>query len=505
MPAEAPASPSRAFEPTRTAASAAPPATPVTPPVFPPAGGPPGGGAHGGGAYAGPPGPAPQYGYGPPGNVPGGAPQYGYVPGGAPAPGSGQQPGTITAPLPAAGASPFWAADARRDPWRDPTSAPAWIAPPPPPPAGPGLPAPPGNPPGIRGGLGQVLLVAVVSALIAGLLGGGLGYVVAARTAGGGFSLGSPDGSTAEAANRAPNSVAGIVQRVQPSVVTVQVRTAEGRSTGSGFVIDGTGHVLTNNHVVASAAAGTAVPTVSFSDGSVASAKVVGRDPGSDVAVLKISKSGLKPVQFGNSDKIAIGDPVVAFGSPLGLSDTVTSGIVSAVDRPVKTGGTDGEEAAYMAAIQTDAAINPGNSGGPLVDGGGRVIGINSAIAAVPSPSGGKSGNIGIGFAIPINQAKRLAEDIIATGKTRTTVIGAVVDLTSETSSGAPLKEVPEGPAKAAGLQPGDIVTRFANRPIEDGVALVALVRKQPPGSKVPLQYTRRGQTVATTVTLGQK
>jgi putative serine protease PepD len=359
--------------------------------------------------------------------------------------------------------------------------------------------------------MGQIMLVSIVVAIVAGLLGGALGYVVAARTdSGGSFSLGNSSGSTPKLAQRAPTSVAGIVKQVQPSVVTVVIKSPSGDGNGSGFVISDQGYVLTNNHVAAPAAAGGTLRVV-FSDGSSAPASIVGRDPSSDIAVLKISKSGLKTVTFGDSDKIAIGDPVVAFGSPLGLADTVTSGIVSAVDRPVRTGGEESggssadESDAFLAAIQTDAAINPGNSGGPLVDGAGRVIGINSAIAALPSQSS-TSGNIGIGFAIPIDQAKRIAEEIIATGKAKTTVIGAEVDLNDESQQGAVLsKVVAGGPADKAGLKTGDIVTRFADRPLEDGVALIALVRKQPPGSKVGIEYSRSGKKTTTSVTLSQR
>ena len=380
------------------------------------------------------------------------------------------------------------------------------MAPQPPPPAAPPAtaPVPAGEPPR-RNSLGLVLLVAVVAALVAGLLGGGLGYVVAARTAGSSVSLGGSDGSTPELAKRPPKSVAGIVARVQPSVVTVVIRSATGNGNGSGFVVSDKGYVLTNNHVAEPAAKGGSLRVV-FSDGSSATASILGRDPGSDVAVLKISKNDLKEVQFGDSDKVAVGDPTIAFGSPLGLADTVTSGIVSAIDRPVQTGGEDGEGTAYMAAIQTDAAINPGNSGGPLVDGAGRVIGINTAIASIPNQSSDKQGSIGIGFAIPINQAKRIAEQIIATGKAKTTIMGAELDMNVELpNGGVRVRAVPAGPAKDAGLQPGDIITRFNNRSIEDGVDLIALIRKQKAGTKVSLQYERAGKAANTTVTLTEK
>nr|WP_211247803.1 trypsin-like peptidase domain-containing protein [Cryptosporangium arvum] len=465
--------------------------------------------------------PQPDPGYAPPseayrtGSVPtqprsGGYPASGHP--GQPSYGQQQPPGVPGAGSPPPG-SPFWSQAGARDPWRDPSASPSWLAPtppgsvpPPPPPMG-------SDGPSRRGGLGSMMLVSIVVAVVAGLLGGALGYVVAARTAGSSFSLGSSSGSTPELAERPPTSLAGIAKTVQPSVVTVVIRSASGNGNGSGFVIDAEGHILTNNHVAAPAASGGNLRVV-FSDGSSSAATIVGRDVGSDIAVLKIDKDDLKPVRFGDSDKIAIGDPTVAFGSPLGLADTVTSGIVSAIDRPVRTAGESGgnqaggDDAAYLAAIQTDAAINPGNSGGPLVDGAGRVIGVNSAIAALPSQGGSStSGNIGIGFAIPINQAKRIAEQIIGTGEARTTIIGAEIALSGDqTEGGAPLSTVVAGgPAQKAGLKAGDIVTKFADRPIEDGVALIALVRKQAPGTKVGVTYRRGGQTITSTVTLGQK
>jgi putative serine protease PepD len=407
--------------------------------------------------------------------------------------------------------SPWWSQAGARDPWRDPSAAPSWLAPTPPGPPPSNFSQASADGPPRRGGLGQVMLVSIVVAIVAGLLGGALGYVVAARTATGSFSLGKSSGDTPALAERAPTSVAGIAKQVQPSVVTVVIRSTSGNGNGSGFVISDKGYILTNNHVAAPAAAGGSL-RVQFSDGSSAAATIVGRDASSDIAVLKISKAGLKTVKFGDSNKIAIGDPVVAFGSPLGLADTVTSGIVSAVDRPVCTGCTSGsgqgdESDAFLAAIQTDAAINPGNSGGPLVDGAGRVIGVNSAIAALPTQSGSStSGNIGIGFAIPINQAKRIAEELIASGKARTTVIGAEVNLDDQSSTGAVLsKVVAGGPADKSGLHTGDIVTHFADRPIEDGVALIALIRKQPPGSKVGIEYRRSGRTTTTSVTLSER
>jgi len=352
--------------------------------------------------------------------------------------------------------------------------------------------------------MGQFVAVALFAALLAGLLGGAFGYVVAARTVGPAVSLGSSGSGTPALAKRPPGSVAGIAQRIQPSVVTIDIRSATGSGNGSGFIISKDGYILTNNHVAEPGDRGGSL-TVVFHDGSSTPARIIGRDPGSDVAVLKVAKNNLPAVQFADSDKASVGDPVIAFGSPLGLNGTVTTGIISALERPVKTGGREGGEEAYMAAIQTDAAINPGNSGGPLVDGDGRVLGIDSAIATIPGETG-KAGSIGLGFAIPMNQAKRTAEQLIANGRATTTVIGADLDRdTKLPTGGVRVTAVPDGPAKAAGLQPGDVIIRLNGRVIGDAVDLIALVRKLPPGAKVGVVYLRAGRAITTTVTLGAK
>jgi putative serine protease PepD len=329
--------------------------------------------------------------------------------------------------------------------------------------------------------------------------------VVAAKTVGPAFSLGSSASGTPALAKRPPGSIAGIAQRIQPSVVTIDIRSATGTGNGSGFIISKNGHILTNNHVAEPGDSTGGSLTVVFHDGTTAPARIIGRDAGSDVAVLKVEKNNLPAVQFADSDKASVGDPVIAFGSPLGLNGTVTTGIISAMERPVKTGGREGGEEAYMAAIQTDAAINPGNSGGPLVDGDGRVIGIDSAIATIPGETG-KAGSIGLGFAIPMNQAKRTAEQLIANGKATTTVIGADLDRdTKLPTGGVRVTSVPDGPAKQAGLRPGDVIVRLNNRVIGDAVDLIALVRKLPPGTKASLVYTRGGRPATTSITLGAK
>jgi putative serine protease PepD len=239
-----------------------------------------------------------------------------------------------------------------------------------------------------------------------------------------------------------------------------------------------------------------------FQDGTSSPGKIVGRDPNSDIAVLKIERTKLPAVRFGDSDQAVVGDPVVAFGSPLGLQGTVTSGIISAVDRPVVTGGENGDMEAYMAALQTDAAINPGNSGGPLVDGSGRVVGVNSAIATLAGAAR-EGGSIGLGFSIPINQAKRIAEQLIATGRAKRTIIGATLDQSYVSSTGGVrLEEVPAGPARTAGLRAGDVITAFNGRRVSDPTDLIAFIRKFPAGAQIPVAYNRGGTSSTVTVTL---
>ncbi|MDQ6875159.1 MAG: trypsin-like peptidase domain-containing protein [Actinomycetota bacterium] len=411
--------------------------------------------------------------------------------------------------------SPWWAAGAQQDPWRDPRSAASWSAPTQqlPRPAGWGAPpaapsgaptGPPGTP--TRRGTGAVVAIALVTGLLGGGVGGVTAYEIFRPSDHGvvGTTPTTPLGVPA-AANRAPKSVAGIAAQVLPSVVSIQTTTSTGKGTGSGFVIRQDGYILTNNHVVAGAAGGGTI-VVSFQDGSTIAATIVGRDAFSDVAVVKVARSGLKPVTLGDSSGLAVGDPVVAVGSPLGLRGTVTSGIISALDRPVQAGGSQGgagseANATYLSAIQTDAAINPGNSGGPLLDGAARVIGINSAIATLTAGSG-QSGNIGLGFAIPINQAKRVAQQLIATGKATRTIIGASID-SSFGGPGARLNDVTAGaPAEKAGLRAGDIVTRFGNKVVDDQVSLIADIRAQEPGASVTVTYLRDGRKATATVVL---
>jgi putative serine protease PepD len=390
-----------------------------------------------------------------------------------------------------------WWSDALADPWRDPQSSTVVYAQP-----APGstssvqLEEPPGPP---RRGLGLVLLVSVITALLAGALGGTLGYVFALR--GGGTPLGGGPRLGADApelAQRAPESIAGVVKKVLPSVVTIRSRVGGSNSLGSGFIVSPDGYVLTNDHVAGGVGAQL---SVTFSDGRTAPARLVGNEAESDVAVIKIDQAGLPPVDFGDSDSVQVGDPVLAVGAPLALSNTVTYGIISAVDRPI-TAGESGSPRFY-AAIQTDAAVNQGNSGGPLFDLAGRVVGINSVIKSLAVDEE-HAGNVGLAFAIPINQAKRQAQDIIERGKARRTVMGATPESTYRSPTGGVkvASVLQGGPAEAAGLRAGDVIMRIEGDHVEDPDDLVALVRKYAPGAVVAVDYRRDASDLKASVTL---
>jgi len=342
---------------------------------------------------------------------------------------------------------------------------------------------------------GNVVLIA----LLAGSVGGFLGV----NSSGGTIFRSANIVSSSSTIERAPDSVAGIAARVLPSVVSITTRTSSGGGTGSGFVIDSSGYILTNNHVIASVAETGGTLRVTLNNGDVYNAKIVGRDASYDLAVLKISGSNFPALQFGDSDKVAVGDAVIAIGSPLGLSGTVTLGIISAKDRPVTAGGS-AEENSFINALQTDAAINPGNSGGPLVDSTGAVIGVNSAIASLGSTS--QTGSIGLGFAIPINQARTTADQLIKTGKATYPVLGVSLDmnysglgaLIAQSSTGL----LAGGPAQLAGLKPGDLVIRFENREITAAEELIVAVRAKKVGDKITLTYIRDGKEFSATLTL---
>jgi putative serine protease PepD len=295
---------------------------------------------------------------------------------------------------------------------------------------------------------------------------------------------------------------------VEPSVVSIQVSSATGSGEGSGVVLDGDGHVVTNNHVVVGAGAGGRLQVV-LNDGRVLDADVVGTDPTTDLAVLKLQDApdDLTPATFADSSAVKVGDPVMAVGNPLGLSDTVTTGIVSAVDRPVTTQAEgsspfDRGEPVVTNAIQTDAAVNPGNSGGALVDATGRVIGINSSIATMGAAGAGtSSGSIGLGFAIPSNEVERIAGELLADGSAEHAFLGvSLQDATVETGSGrrqaAGIVEVVAGSAADdAGLRVGDAVTAVNGEPVVGAESLTAQVRERAPGTSVELTVVRDGKT----------
>ncbi|MFD6445237.1 trypsin-like peptidase domain-containing protein [Promicromonospora sp. NPDC060204] len=292
--------------------------------------------------------------------------------------------------------------------------------------------------------------------------------------------------------DRPEGSVAAIAAAALPSVVSIEVRAQQGVATGSGMILKSEGYILTNNHVVAEAASGADV-TVTFSDGHEQPAKLVGATPDYDLAVIKVEETGLEPLVLGDSDDVVVGDSVLAVGSPLGLEATVTTGIVSALHRPVKAG--ESAEAAFIDAIQTDAAINPGNSGGPLVNSAGEVIGINSAIAQGPGTTTA-TGNIGLGFAIPSNQARHTAEQLIETGTATFPIIGVLLDpsyqgegvqVSQEAQQGTPAV-TPDGPADQAGIKPGDVILAVDGRPVSVADELIVAIRAKAPGDPVTLQ-----------------
>ncbi|HUW78943.1 MAG TPA: trypsin-like peptidase domain-containing protein [Candidatus Nanopelagicaceae bacterium] len=353
----------------------------------------------------------------------------------------------------------------------------------------------------------------IPSVLALTLLAGGAGGAVGFTAAQNGTSLFDTHATlktVSSVIERSPSSVAAIAARVIPSVVSITTSTPNGGGTGSGFVLRSDGYLLTNNHVVAEAidSSGAQIPgalKVQLSDGRTFDGKIVGRDPYYDLAVVKVNVTGLTALALGNSDKIQVGDAVIAIGSPLGLSGTVTTGIISAKDRAVTTSGSNAPNTSFINALQTDAAINPGNSGGPLVDATGAVIGVNSAIASLGSAYGGQSGSIGLGFAIPINQAKRTAEELIRTGVSTHPIIG--VSLTSSyAGAGAQIAStagsvMAGSPAAKAGLKPGDVITGIDGKKVANADELIVAIRAHAPGDRVDLTYVR-GQNPEVKVSL---
>jgi putative serine protease PepD len=351
---------------------------------------------------------------------------------------------------------------------------------------------------------GLLAIAAAGIAVVAGAIGAVTGVVVADR-------LGEASRETvtvvgadpAVLAERPPDSVAGVASNVLASVVSVTVE----EGSGSGFVISQDGYILTNNHVVASAEGGGTIEVGLF-DGTTSPAVIVGRSPSYDLAVLQVERRDLTPVRLGESGDVVVGDPVIAIGSPLGLEGTVTSGIISALDRPVSAGGQG--ETSFINALQTDAAINPGNSGGPLVDAAGRVIGVNSVIASLNIRSA--PGSIGLGFAIPIDQASRTAQQIIATGEAVYPVMGVRLDRTfpgpgariAGDDASSPGVE-PNGPAESVGIQPGDVITEIEDRVIDSPEEMIVALRAQQPGDRITIVVERDGEQREVTLVLGSK
>ncbi|WP_338700198.1 trypsin-like peptidase domain-containing protein [Streptomyces sp. Q6] len=414
---------------------------------------------------------------------------------GAPAPASPTGPhpagGATPAPQPPAGA---WQ---QYDPWAGPVSLSQSGGP-----VG-------GKPARRRRG---AVLAAVLIAVVSGGVGGAIGSYLERN---GGTEVQLPQAG-AESTHRAPGSVAGIAATALPGVVTIHTKGSSEQGTGTGFVLDGRGHILTNNHVVEPAGSGGEI-SVTFAGGQSADAEVVGHDSGYDLAVIKVEGvRGLKPLRLGNSENVQVGDPVVAIGAPFDLANTVTSGIISAKERPITAGGEkgDGSDVSYVDALQTDAPINPGNSGGPLVDTQARVIGINSAIRSADSGSeldGGQSGSIGLGFAIPINQAKRVAEELINTGKATHPVIGVTLDMdysgdgarvgTKGNSGGSAVS--PGGPGDKAGIEPRDVITEVDGTRVHSGEELIVKIRAHRPGDKLDLTLERGGKERKVNLVLG--
>ena len=351
------------------------------------------------------------------------------------------------------------------------------------------------RPPSRRGRAAALVAGACVMTLGAGTLGGAIGYLAARDSlATGPLQVAAASSLSAPASG----SIAAVAAAVQPSVVQLDVSGDAGSGTGSGFVIRDDGYIVTNNHVAGSAKSSGSIK-VSFADGTTADGTLVGANPGYDIAVVKVDRANLDAIALGSSAGLVVGDSVIAVGSPLGLQGTVTTGIVSALNRPVTAGGEG--EMAFINAIQTDAAINPGNSGGPLVDSTGAVIGVNSAIASMSSGLG-QPGSIGLGFAIPFDTVKRIVDEIISSGSSNTPVIGVKLEM-AFTGPGAKVAEITgDGPAEMAGLATGDLITKLNGQLIAGATSLIVTIRSNAPGDQVMLTVVRGDKTLNIPVTL---
>jgi putative serine protease PepD len=380
-------------------------------------------------------------------------------------------------------------------------------------------------------GLGQLTAVAILAAALAsGGTYAATRYATPAPSA-------SPAATTQSNGSTSPQVIQGnasapdwtaTAKAVAPSVVSIAVTSGQTGGQGSGVVIDSQGHILTNNHVATGAGANATI-SVTLNDGRTYDAKIVGTDPSTDLAVLLLNNppTDLVPISIGDSSQLVVGQPVMAIGNPLGLSGTVTTGIVSALNRPVTTQAAEGNQgqqgqlpgtqpqgtsdAVVTNAIQTSAAINPGNSGGALVTADGQLIGINSSIASLGSSAGGQGGNIGIGFAIPVNEAKSIADQLIATGTAQHAYIGvsasdtAVTDGNSKRQA-ALVQSVSAGtPAAQAGLQAQDAVIAVDGKPIDSSEALVANIHEHKVGDTVTVTIIRGSQKQDLTITLAAR
>ncbi|WP_084528571.1 S1C family serine protease [Nocardia crassostreae] len=483
--------------------------------------------APGGPAPSAPAAPAPQqqpHGYGPYGQPAPGQPYGGHPYGGAPAGyGSPETSGVhATEQLPTGPYGPAYAASGagyaagahqtgqhRNGPQH---TEPIYGAGGPGQPVGPGAgyPGTPGAPAPKRNSKTALVAGALALALVSGGIGGAVGTLATRDSAGHSTITNALDAprKVNEVANAPEGSVQAVAQKVLPSVVMIQVAGNRAAGEGSGVVLSSDGLILTNNHV-ANGAGPNAKMEVSFYDGSTASATLVGADPVSDLAVIKVTdKKDLTPIELGSSENLQVGQATVAVGSPLGLAGTVTTGIVSALNRPVSTSGEAGSQGTVIDAIQTDAAINPGNSGGALVDMNGKLIGINTAIATLgdAETAGAQSGSIGLGFAIPVDTARRVADELIKTGKATYAQIGVKVRGGDDVNGARVLEVTANGPAAKAGIPNGAIITKLDDQPIDSGNALIAAVRSHKPGDKVKVTYTdEQGQNQKTVeVTLGE-
>jgi putative serine protease PepD len=344
-----------------------------------------------------------------------------------------------------------------------------------------------------------------VALVVGGVVGG---VIVAATTPS--ASGASPSSSTAGSSTVSACAVTPVADEVIPSVVTIAASGSGGggSGTGSGEVIRSDGYILTNNHVISIAASGGSVQVL-FADGQTEAATITGRDPQTDLAVLHVQPShGLKVIALGSSSTVKVGEPVVAIGAPLGLSGTVTSGIISALDRTVEVPGDNDQSALLVSAQQTDASINPGNSGGALVNCAGQLIGVPTAGATVPNSGGG---SIGLGFAIPVNLAKAIADEIIATGRVTHAYFGLAtipIPPAAAAQAGVPgglyvQAVTPGGPAAMAGLRAGDVITTIDGEPATSNLQLEELTLTKKPGDTVSIGYSRAGQSATATITLG--